>query len=145
LSYDKDFNTTPNERQKNTYFYTGGRLFIIVQSVESSPKYWISSGKIRSIEDLQNSTLIVTLENFFVMGDRKALEKIRSRFMLRKITLNMTDGRYFEIGAAAFTPSVMQSEPRYLYRFPSDEEQFPKPRMIGLTCDELLNSSSDGK
>jgi hypothetical protein len=130
------------DQTKNQFFYKDGRLYILIQNVESNPKYWISSGKIISIEDLQNAVLIARLENFSVSGDFAKIGNIRSTFALRKLSLNMTDGRHFEIKNSALLSSQdKQKEPLYLYRFPSDEEQFPVPAMIGLTCDELIGGS----
>ncbi len=128
-----------NEKTKNQYFYKNGRLFMIIQDVPSDPKYWISSGQIISIVDLQNANLVVDLENFSVSGNVEKLGRIRSAFILRKLTFGMTDGRHFEIAESAFLVSHNnRNEPLFLYRFPSSVEQFPKPAMVGLTCDELL-------
>jgi hypothetical protein len=127
--------SSDNEKMDNVYSYRNGRLFIIVQNVESNPKYWVASGKIVAIEDLQGAWLILTLES--AHGDDNKLQAIRSPFVLTDLMLRMTDGRSFLLSRAAFTAtSDSVQDPQYFYRFPSSQDQFPMPKAISRTCGE---------
>jgi hypothetical protein len=124
-----------NQNTKNQFIYRDGRLFIFLLDVGSDPKYWISSGKIIAIEDLQSAVLMVTLENFSVSGGTNKIGRIRSTFAIRRLGFNMTDGRRFVIEGEALVASHDRSnQPFYLYRFPANENQFPVATRPILRC-----------
>jgi hypothetical protein len=128
------------DRSANRFIYREHGLFTDIQMRKSDPTFWKASGAIRSIEDLQNAVLMIRLRDFVVAGDRNKLTKIRSTFVLKKLTLSMTDGRAFEIQGSLFRSSRdKRQQPRFLYRFPANEEQFPPtPKFRGVACDEQL-------
>jgi hypothetical protein len=121
MMFLSDFADTGNQL---IYRFDTGRIGIYAQSVDTDPKYWMSTGAITSIPDLKGSTMIVHLTDSFVYEPaRTEITEIRKRLDLRYLVLNMTDGRRFFLSSKQMSKfSDALGLPYYVFEFPNSED-----------------------